>query len=149
MRGAYNYRLLLIPYFIRPHNNVAERNKIKTRSKLNSNYKPSVHFVFILNKKWPFLGYIIIKYMRFLWRYFTLVTHIRLWEIGLIIQVRYMHNLNKATKLSEKPFLAILSKNCCALEWFWCAEKWNKNRTKHIEMEFSFQTELRTQEVEI
>ena len=149
MRGAYNYRLLLILYLIRPHNNVAERNKIKTRSKLNSNYKPSVHFVFILNRKWPFLGYIIIKYMRSLWRYFILVTHIRLGQIGLIIQVRYMHNLNKATKLSEKHFFAILYKNCSALEWFWCAEKWNKNRIKHISMEFSVQTELRTQEVKI
>ena len=147
MRGAYNYRLLLILYLIRPHNNVAERNKIKTRSKLDSIYKPSVHFVFILNRKWPFLGYVIIKYMRSLWRYFILVTHIRLGQIGLIIQVRYMHNLNKATKLSEKHFFAILYQNCSALEWFWCAEKWNKNRTNKTSIELSIQTQIRMQEV--
>ena len=101
MRGAYNYRLLLIPYLIRPHNNVAERNKIKTRSKLDSIYKPSVRFVFILNQQWPYPGYMVMKYMRFLWRYFTLVTHIHLRQIGLTIQVRYMHNSNKAKNLSN------------------------------------------------
>ena len=145
MRGAYNYRLLLIPYLIRPYNNVAERNKIKTRSKLDSIYKPSVRFVFILNQQWPYPGYMVMKYMRFLWRYFTLVTHIHLRQIGLTIQVRYMHNSNKAKNLSN--FFAILYKSCCALEQFWCAEKWNKNRTNKISMELSIQTQIRMQEV--